>query len=163
MQRFHSHKHCSLRAERQQLAVGTKYNYYWQCVCAHIQNISNTQSYPNSLVVRTGEQLWAVGGELDTVDPTQVTTEVSHLLISLQVPQLGKKTQISKYIYWPGNLSKLLFLVLQSCVTVPKWHIWTLSNVILLTSLSNHSKDIMQAAMSQNQPQWIHKKLIKIF
>lgn len=45
-------------------------------------------SYPDSLVVGAGEQLGAVGGEVDPLDPAQVTSAVSHLLTSLQVPQL---------------------------------------------------------------------------
>lgn len=65
-----------------------------------IHTLSNTfiQSYPDSLVVRAGEKLWAVRRELNALNPTQVSTAVSHLFIGLQVPQL-EYTHMHKLLY----------------------------------------------------------------
>lgn len=45
-------------------------------------------SHPDGLIVRAGEQLWAIGRKLDPLHPAQVSATVRHLLIALQVPQL---------------------------------------------------------------------------
>lgn len=78
----------------------------------HTQTHTHTlsQSYPDSLVVRAGEQLWAVRRELDTLDPAQVTAAVSHLLIGLQVPQLQDTHIWILYAYLPVYLNTLSFL-----------------------------------------------------
>ena len=51
---------------------------------------------PDGVVVGAGQQHDSVGGELDAVDPAQVTAEIRHLLSRVQVPQLVTHTHTQR-------------------------------------------------------------------
>lgn len=65
-------------------------------------------SYPDSFIIRAGEHLRAVTGELHTLHPTEMTAAIRLLCILFNIPKLENKKHASSSLRTTPKLTRPL-------------------------------------------------------